>query len=205
MLRTKHGKTKNMFMDDIEIQLQDSIDTKKALLSTNLKVIRNIAEVIVNAFKNNRRLYLIGNGGSAADAQHIAGELIGRFKMNRRPLPAVALTTDTSVMTALANDFGYDTCFARQVEALVNPGDIVLAFSTSGNSKGILNAVQIARDRGAIAIGFTGKEGGILKDAVDICLQIPSTNTPRIQECHITVGHILCSIIEKELFGAGPQ
>lgn len=191
----------NTIMDDIKTQLQDSIDTKKALLAANLDIIRNIADVLVRAFKNNHRLYLIGNGGSAADAQHIAGELVGRFKMNRRPLPAVALTTDTSVMTALANDFGYDTCFARQVEALASPGDVILAFSTSGNSKGILNAVQVARDRGVTAIGFTGKNGGLLKDAVDICLQIPSDNTPRIQECHITVGHILCSIIEKELFG----
>lgn len=189
-------------MDDIAIQLQDSIETKKAVLSTNLGVIRKIADVLVKAFKNNQRLYLIGNGGSAADAQHIAGELVGRFKMNRRPLPAVALTTDTSVITALANDFGYDTCFARQIEALANPGDVILAFSTSGNSKGILSAVQIARDRGAIAIGFTGKDGGLLKDASDICLKIPSDNTPRIQECHITVGHILCSIVEKELFGS---
>ena len=139
-------------MEDIEIQLQESIDTKKALLSTHLDVVKKIADAIVRAFKNGRRLYLIGNGGSAADAQHIAGELIGRFKMNRRPLPAVALTTDTSVMTALANDFGYDTCFARQAEALVSPGDVILALSTSGNSKGILNAVQVARERGAVAI-----------------------------------------------------
>lgn len=192
-------------MEDIEIQLQESIDTKKALLPAHLDVIKKIADAIVMAFKNGHRLYLIGNGGSAADAQHIAGELIGRFKMNRRPLPAVALTTDTSVITALANDFGYDACFARQVEALVNPGDVVLAFSTSGNSKGILNAVQVTRNRGAIAIGFTGKDGGLLKDAVDICLKIPSTNTPRIQECHITVGHIVCSIVEKELFGTATK
>lgn len=188
-------------MEDIEIQLQESIDTKKVLLSTHLDVVKKIADAIVMAFKNGHRLYLIGNGGSAADAQHIAGELIGRFRMNRRPLPAVALTTDTSVMTALANDFGYDTCFARQAEALVGPGDVILALSTSGNSKGILNAVQVARERGAVAIGFTGKDGGLLKDVVDICLKIPSNNTPRIQECHITVGHILCSIVEKELFG----
>ncbi|MDQ1271870.1 MAG: D-sedoheptulose 7-phosphate isomerase [Planctomycetota bacterium] len=192
-------------MEDIEIQLQESIDTKKALLSTHLDVVKKIADAIVRAFKNGRRLYLIGNGGSAADAQHIAGELIGRFKMNRRPLPAVALTTDTSVMTALANDFGYDTCFARQAEALVSPGDVILALSTSGNSKGILNAVQVARERGAVAIGFTGKDGGLLKDVVDICLKIPSNNTPRIQECHITVGHILCSIVEKELFGTATK
>ena len=146
---------------------------------------------------------LIGNGGSAADAQHIAGELIGRFKMNRRPLPAVALTTDTSVITALANDFGYDTCFARQVEALADRGDVILAFSTSGNSKGILNAVKVARDRGGrLPLDLPGKDGGLLGSAADICLKIPSTNTPRIQECHITVGHIVCSIVEKELFGA---
>lgn len=192
-------------MDDIEIQLQESIDTKKALLLSHLDVIRKIADTLITAFKNGHRLYLIGNGGSAADAQHIAGELIGRFKMNRRPLPAVALTTDTSVITALANDFGYDTCFARQVEALSGAGDVVLALSTSGNSKGILHAVQIARDRGAITIGFTGEDGGLLKDAVDICLKIPSDNTPRIQECHITVGHVLCSLIEKELFGTVPR
>jgi D-sedoheptulose 7-phosphate isomerase len=188
-------------MDDITLQLQESIDTKKALLSTHSDIIRKIADTIVKAFRNNRRVYLIGNGGSAADAQHIAGELIGRFKMNRKPLPAVALTTDTSVMTALANDFGYDTCFARQVEALAEKGDVILAFSTSGNSQGILNAVKIARDKGAIPIGFTGKDGGLLSNAADICLKIPSANTPRIQECHITVGHIICSIVEKELFG----
>jgi D-sedoheptulose 7-phosphate isomerase len=187
-------------MNDIEVQLQESIDTKKALLTTKLDLIKEIAGSIVKAFKNNHRVYLIGNGGSAADAQHIAGELLGRFKKNRRPLPAVALTTDTSVMTALANDFGYDTCFARQVEALACPGDILIAFSTSGNSKGILNAVQIARNIGTLTIGFTGRDGGILKNAVDICLNVPSDNTPRIQECHITVGHIICSIVEKELF-----
>lgn len=192
-------------MDEIAIQLQESIDTKKALLSTNLDVIREVADIIVKAFKNNHRLYLIGNGGSAADAQHIAGELIGRFKMNRRPLPALALTTDTSIITALANDFGYDTCFARQVEALAVSGDVLLAFSTSGNSKGILNAVQIAKNLGAVTIGFTGKDGGLLKNAVDICLKIPSNNTPRIQECHITVGHIVCSIVERELFGTVTQ
>ena len=189
-------------MNDIEIQLQESIDTKKALLSANLDVIREIANVIVKAYKDKHCVYLIGNGGSAADAQHIAGELIGRFKINRRPLPAIALTTDTSVITAIANDFGYETCFARQIEALAKPGDVLLAFSTSGNSKGILNAVQVAKSLRAITIGFTGKDGGLLKSIVDICLKIPSDNTPRIQECHITVGHIICSIVEKEIFCA---
>src|SRR3990167_5906293 len=149
-----------LLMDDIELQLQESIVTKKALLSGtgNLDIIKKIADTVVNAFRNNHRIYLIGNGGSAADAQHIAGELIGRFKINRRPLPAVALTTDTSVITALANDFGYDTCFARQVEALADRGDIILVFSTSGNSKSIVDAVKVARDRGAITIGFTDRK-----------------------------------------------
>ena len=188
-------------MDEIEVQLQESINTKKDLLATQLANIHKIARVTADAFKKNHRLYLIGNGGSAADAQHIAGELIGRFKINRRPLPAIALSTDTSVITALANDFGYDTCFARQIEALVTAGDVVFALSTSGNSKGILNAVHRARERGAITVGFTGKDGGLLKDAVDICLRVPSDNTPRIQECHITVGHVVCFMVEKELFG----
>lgn len=187
-------------MDDIGTQLQESIDTKKALLLTNLGVIGDIANVLIKTLKQNHRIYLIGNGGSAADAQHIAGELIGRFKLNRRPLPAIALTTDSSVMTAIANDFGYDTCFSRQIEALIYPDDVVIAFSTSGNSKGIINAVQVARTLRAVTIGFTGKDGGLLKDVVDICLKIPSNNAPRIQECHITVGHILCYLIEKELF-----
>jgi len=188
-------------MDEIEIQLQESINVKKELLATQVTTIQKIARITVDAFKNNHRMYLIGNGGSAADAQHIAGELIGRFKINRRPLPAIALSTDTSVLTALSNDFGYDSCFARQIEALATAGDVVFAFSTSGNSKGILNAAQVAREHGAITVGFTGRDGGLLKSAVDICLQVPSSNTPRIQECHITVGHIVCLIVEKELFG----
>ncbi|MBW7943665.1 MAG: D-sedoheptulose 7-phosphate isomerase, partial [Candidatus Kuenenia stuttgartiensis] len=182
-------------MNDIEYQLQESIDTIKKLLSTHVEIVRDVADVIVRAFKNNNFMYLMGNGGSAADAQHIAGEMIGRFKMNRRPLPAIAITTDSSVMTAIANDFGYDLCFSRQVEALVKAGDIVLAFTTSGNSKNILNAVKIARDLKAITVGFTGMGGGLLKNEVDFCIKVPSSNTPRIQECHITIGHILCSLI----------
>ncbi|MBM4053368.1 MAG: D-sedoheptulose 7-phosphate isomerase [Planctomycetes bacterium] len=188
-------------MNEIEQQLQDNINTIKKLLSTHVEIVRNVADVIVKAFKNNKYMYLMGNGGSAADAQHIAGEMIGRFKMNRRPLPAVALTTDSSVMTAIANDYGYELSFSRQVEALVKEGDIVMAFTTSGNSKNILNAVKIARGLKATTIGFTGIDGGLLKNEVDFCIKIPSTNTPRIQEGHITIGHILCSIVEKELFG----
>ncbi|ODS31620.1 MAG: phosphoheptose isomerase [Candidatus Scalindua rubra] len=142
----------------------------------------------------------MGNGGSAADAQHISGELVGRFKKDRKSLPVLALTTDTSVLTAIANDYGYDLCFEKQIEAFVKNGDVVFGLSTSGNSTNIVNAVILAKKKGAKTIGFTGKDGGTLKDFVDICLKVPSSETPRIQECHITVGHILCSILEKELF-----
>ncbi len=141
------------------------------------------------------------NGGSAADAQLISGEMVVRFKKDRRPLPAIALTTDTSVLTAIANDFGYDLCFERQVEAFVKNGDVVFGLSTSGDSVSIINAIIIAKKKGAKTIAFTGKGGGKLKDHVDVCLEIPSTDTARIQECHITIGHILCSIVEKEIFG----
>ena len=186
---------------EIESSLNESINIKTELLSSSVELVIQIANILVEAFKAGHSLYLMGNGGSAADAQHISGELVGRFKKDRKPLPALALTTDTSVLTAIANDFGYDLCFERQVEAFVKNGDVVLGLSTSGNSVGIINATILAKKKGAKTIAFTGKGGGSLKDHVDICLEIPSTDTARIQECHITIGHILCSIIEKELFG----
>ena len=165
------------------------------------KSIQNVIDKIISCFENGNKIIIFGNGGSAADAQHISGELVGRFKINRNPLPALALTTDTSVLTAIANDFGYDHCFERQVDAFVKDGDVVIGLSTSGNSTSIISASQVAKKKGAKTIAFTGKGGGTIKDQVDVCLEIPSTDTARIQECHITIGHILCSIIEKELFG----
>ncbi len=186
---------------EIESSLNESINIRAELLSSSVEPVVQIANILVEAFKAGHSLYLMGNGGSAADAQHISGELVGRFKKDRKPLPALALTTDTSVLTAIANDFGYDLCFERQVEAFVKNGDVVFALSTSGNSAGIINAAVLAKKKGAKTIAFTGKGGGRLKDQVDVCLEIPSTDTARIQECHITIGHILCSIIEKELFG----
>ncbi len=186
---------------EIESSLNESINIRAELLSGSIGQVVQIANILVEAFKSGHTLYLIGNGGSAADAQHISGELVGRFKKNRKPLPALALTTDTSVLTAIANDFGYDRCFERQVEAFAKSGDVVCCLSTSGNSASITNAAILAGKMGAKTIAFTGKGGGSLKDHVDVCLEIPSTDTARIQECHITIGHILCSIIEKELFG----
>jgi len=186
---------------EIESSLNESINIRAELISSSVEPVIQIANILVEAFKTGHSLYLMGNGGSAADAQHISGELVGRFKKDRKPLPALALTTDTSVLTAIANDFGYDLCFERQVEAFVKDGDVVLGLSTSGNSTSIINAALLAKKKGAKTIAFTGKGGGRLKDHVDVCLEIPSTDTARIQECHITIGHILCSIIEKELFG----
>ncbi len=186
---------------EIESSLNESINIRAEILSSSVEPVVQIANILVEAFKAGHSLYLMGNGGSAADAQHISGELVGRFKKDRKPLPALALTTDTSVLTAIANDFGYDLCFERQVEAFVKDGDVVFSLSTSGNSASIINATILARKKGAKTIAFTGKGGGRLKDLVDVCLEIPSTDTARIQECHITIGHILCSIIEKKLFG----
>jgi D-sedoheptulose 7-phosphate isomerase len=187
--------------NEIEESLTESIKIKTELLSESVDTIIQIANISVDALKSGHSLYLMGNGGSAADAQHISGELVGRFKKDRKPLPALALTTDTSVLTAIANDYGYDQCFERQIDAFVKNGDVVFGLSTSGSSANIINAIVLAGKRGAKTIAFTGKDGGRLRDNVDVCLRIPSSDTARIQECHITIGHILCSIIEKELFG----
>lgn len=187
-------------MDNIRRQIQESIQVKRKLLENNVSTIKTMANIVVDSLKKGNRIYLMGNGGSAADAQHIAGEMIGRYKKDRKPLPVMAFTTDTSVITAIANDFGYDYCFAKQVDAFVKKDDVLIGISTSGNSQNIINAMKLARRRGANTIALTGKNGGILNDCVDICLKVPSTDTPRIQESHITVAHILCSIIEGEIF-----
>ncbi|MEE9558924.1 MAG: D-sedoheptulose 7-phosphate isomerase [Candidatus Brocadiales bacterium] len=188
-------------MNEIEKELRESIDVKQSLLAGSISTIEEMARITVRCLRSGNTVYLIGNGGSAADAQHIASEMVGRFERDRKALPVLALTTDTSVITAIANDYGYDRCFERQVEAFVKDGDMVIGISTSGNSEGILRAIRRAREKGAVTMGLTGQDGGDLKGLVDVCLQVPSQNTPRIQECHTIVGHILCSIVEKELFG----
>ncbi|MCA3359141.1 MAG: D-sedoheptulose 7-phosphate isomerase [Roseomonas sp.] len=159
-----------------------------------------VAEACVAALRAGRKLLFCGNGGSAADAQHWAGELVSRFNYDRPGLAAIALTTDTSILTAIGNDYGYDRLFARQVEALGVAGDVLLAISTSGNSPNILAALEAARARGITAIGFTGETGGKMIDVCDICLCIPSTSTPRIQEGHEVLGHAICGMIEAAIF-----
>lgn len=159
-----------------------------------------IVSALISSLTSGNKVLLCGNGGSASDAQHVASELVGRFQRNRRGLPAIALTTDGALMTSISNDFGYDKVFSRQVEALAEKGDIVVGISTSGESPSILNAMRAAQNCGAVAIGITGQTGGKLKDSTDICLCVPSTNTARIQEAHITIWHALCEIVEETLF-----
>ena len=151
------------------------------------------------ALKKNNRIYLCGNGGSAADAQHIAAELIGRFVSDRRALPAVALTTDSSAITAIGNDYGFDDVFSRQVAGLCREGDVLIAISTSGNSVNVLNAVHCARDCGTRVVGLSGKSGGELRNWCDVSLVVPSEVTARIQEMHILIGHLLCELVESHL------
>jgi len=162
-----------------------------------------IAFRLIAALRHDRRIFLFGNGGSAADAQHIAAELVGRYRRQRPGLPAMALTVNTSSLTAIANDYSFDSVFARQIEALGSAGDLAVAISTSGMSRNVLVAAEAAKSKGMVTVGMTGRTGGQLREIVDWCLCIPSDETPRVQECHILVGHILCEIVETELFGPG--
>ena len=159
--------------------------------------IEKVIELIINAYKNNNKVIIFGNGGSAADSQHFAAELVGRFLSERTSLPAIALSTDTSIITALGNDYGFEKVFSRQCEALVNSRDIVIGISTSGKSKNILDAINVSKQKGAITIGITGGDGGQLQNIVDIPLTVLSTSTPRIQEGHRIIIHIICELVEK--------
>lgn len=185
--------------DETIKQIRDSIELKNHL-QKEVKTLHTIAEQIVRAFQQGRRVFLFGNGGSAADAQHIAAELSGKLYLDRDPLPAIALTTNTSALTAIANDYSYETVFARQVRGLVTKRDVVIGLSTSGTSANVLLGMEEARRRGAITVAFTG-QGGKLAALADYVLSVPSSDAARIQEVHITAGHIICYLVEQELFG----
>jgi len=189
-------------MDSIKNIIQASIATKQKLLNDEklLQTIDNIVDLITTAFKDDKRVYFCGNGGSAADAQHLAAEFSGRFYKNRKALPAEALHCNTSYLTAVANDYGYDNVYARIIEGIGKAGDILIGLSTSGNSINILEAFRIARQQKLITIALTGEAGGKMKDLSDYLVNIPSSDTPRIQESHITVGHIICQLVEEKLF-----
>ncbi len=159
-----------------------------------------VASLLIRAYREGNKAIFFGNGGSAADAQHLAAELVGKFQRDRAALPSVALTVNSSILTAIANDYSYSMVFARQVEALGRPGDIAIGLSTSGNSVNVLEAFRAAKKRGMTTVALTGETGGRLKAEVDYCIRVPSSDTPRVQEGHILVGHILCELIEAALF-----
>lgn len=183
----------------IKENIKHSISVKEGLFK-QLYLIENIIKEIISAFKKNKKVLICGNGGSAADSQHFAAELVGRFKKERKALPAISLTTNTSIITAIGNDYGFENIFSRQIEALGDEGDILIGISTSGNSKNVVKAVKEARKKNIKAIGLLGSGGGLLKDLCDISLVVGSDDTPRVQESHILVIHLICDIIEQRLF-----
>lgn len=178
------------------LRVMSSMQTDKELLST----LEAAASSCIDCLDRGGKILLAGNGGSAADAQHIAGEFVSRFAFDRPGLSAIALTTDTSILTAIGNDYGYDTLFARQVQAHGNKGDIFIGYSTSGKSPNILMALEEAHSKGLVCIGFTGNRGGPMRELCDYLLEVPSSDTPKIQEGHLVLGHILCGLVEDQLF-----
>ena len=178
--------------------LKEHIEVAKALEKEEENIIK-AAKIVKEALKSRNKILLCGNGGSAADSQHIAAELTGRYKKERKGLPAVALTTDTSALTAIGNDYGFDFVFARQVEALGEKGDVLIAISTSGNSKNVIEAIKKAKEIGLKVINLIGKDGGKMKGMGEVDIIVPSNNTPRIQEMHIFIGHTICELVEKEI------
>lgn len=184
----------------IESIIKESIAVKQNIIDGEaLKTIEDIALEIIRAIKNGGKILVFGNGGSAADAQHMAAELVGRFKKERKAVPAIALTTNTSTLTALSNDYGYDASFSRQVEAFGGKGDVAVAISTSGNAKNVIRAVETAKKMGMKTIALTGKGGGGVKEASDISLVVPSSDTARVQESHIVIIHAICELVEENL------
>jgi len=168
-------------------------------MSSLTNTVEIAAQLCIDTLQDGGKLLIFGNGGSAADAQHIAAELVGRYKMDRRGMPAIALTTDTSAITAISNDFGYEHIFKRQVEALANKGDVLIGISTSGTSSNVIHGLKMATKIGCRSIGFSGSDGGEMNQICDINIEVPSEDTPRIQEMHIVIGHIICHLIEQEL------
>ena len=187
----------------IEQQLELSIQINKDIINDEqrLNKIKECIEAIVLSLKKGGKVLIAGNGGSAADAQHIAAELVSRFNFDRPALPAIALTTDTSILTAIGNDYGFEKVFSRQIEANGKKGDVFIAISTSGNSKNILDALAACKAKGIISIGLTCQSGGKMESLCDHCIKVPSPETPRIQEAHILISHIICAVVEDEIFG----
>ena len=189
-------------MNDIKQIITESIKVKKQILEDEdlLLSVQKAADIVTAAFKNGNKVLFCGNGGSAADAQHLAAEFSGRFYKDRAALPSEALHCNTSYLTAVANDYSYDVIYARIIDGIANKGDVLFGISTSGNSANIVKAFESAKNKGMITIGFTGDTGGLMKEASDILINVPSFDTPRIQESHILLGHIICQFVEENLF-----
>jgi len=187
----------------ISQEIEESINIKQHILKDKklIKQIIKVSKSLIKAYKKGNKLLLAGNGGSAADAQHISAELVSRFYLERKALSAIALTTDTSIITAIGNDYGFDDIFVRQIEANGNKGDIFLAISTSGNSKNIIKAIKQAKKQNIIVVGLTGAKESKMDKLCDITIKVPSKITPRVQEIHILIGHLICDIVEREMFG----
>lgn len=178
----------------------EQISQNFSLLQDRANVIAQIAQMWIDALANGNKVIFCGNGGSAADSQHLSAELMGRYKIDRNPMPAMSLTVDTSALTAIGNDYGYEKVFSRQLRGISKPGDVLVGISTSGNSKNIIDAFQIAHSLGVKTVAFTGEQGGLMKAEADICLNVPSTITNNIQEMHIASGHIICGLVEAHFF-----
>jgi D-sedoheptulose 7-phosphate isomerase len=186
-------------------QIADSAATKQAILENDalVNLLVDIAKACVEVYRNKKKILIAGNGGSAADAQHFAAELVGRYGFDRPSLPSIALTTDSSNLTAIGNDYGYEYVFSRQLEGLAQEGDLFIGISTSGNSQNVINAFTAAKERGVTTVALVGRDGGKMAIMADYAVIIPSNATPRIQESHLLIEHIICDIIEKEMFGGG--
>ena len=187
--------------NNIESMIQENIETNKLVSEKSLSQIEKAANLVIGALKNNKKILIAGNGGSAAMSSHIAAEFTGRYKLERRGLPAIALTTELAAITAIGNDYGFERIFERQIEALGNDGDILIILSTSGNSKNLIKAVELAKKLNIHVIGLLGKDGGKLKNTSSAEIIVPSNSTPRIQEAHLMILHIICEIVENKLFG----
>ncbi len=188
--------------DTILSNLSRSLDVHSGFIETSLPALTAAAEALIQAYTSGHKAIFFGNGGSAADAQHLAAEFLGRYLRERDPLPALALNANTSALTAIANDYGYEECFARQLRALSSPGDVAVGISTSGSSRNVIQALRWAGRLGLFRIAFTGASGGPLREVADVVIQVPSEETPRIQECHILAGHALCDAVERAVVKA---
>jgi D-sedoheptulose 7-phosphate isomerase len=186
--------------EEIAQIFRESADLKLRFIRQNADVLVQVVRMIVAAFKSGNKLLLFGNGGSAADAQHMAGEFVNRFLIERPPLPAISLTTDTSVLTSISNDYGYADSFSKQVKALGKEGDVAFGISTSGAAANVIKAVKVAREMGLKTVGLSGRDGGELAKSVDVAIVVDSQVTPRIQEVHITIGHVICEMVDRMLF-----